>query len=235
MPRQGSSLEVDTGVAKSTAMEMPSWSWTAWQGGFRFADDERAQATTRNGYPDGRRLLETSPITEWFTGNEPSSCNRRRIGSNWHVDRQDADDKDKPLPEGWTRMEARAMFEALNPWQKASSRPCIYRHQGLGTEPPTFWHYPFRMPEIGESTPSVTPEQTRCLFCKTWKASVWLYRRWDRSRNKIWTFLDTELWAVVPDLRKESSRIGQLWLHLRKRLMLPRKQMDERLLLMWLR
>jgi hypothetical protein len=82
----------------------------------------------------------------------------------------------------------------------------------MATEEPTFWYYPFRMPEINESTPFRVPEQTRYLFCKTWKASVLLCDR--RIRQGLWDDrLDMELWANDLGLREGKSRIGRMWLH----------------------
>jgi len=58
---------------------------------------------------------------------------------------------------------------------------------------------------MNESTPFKVPEQTRFLFCKTWKASVLLRDRGDWEK--------TEVWANDRELRAGRSRIGRMWLH----------------------
>jgi hypothetical protein len=210
--RRGSPLACDSPSTIAAASEMPSWSWTAWQGGFSFELLEVAQVTRCNLYE--KHFCETSPITEWSTGREPSNCNRRRILSHWHADRKNVDHQQELLPKGWTRMEASAAFKYIRRyWHPSLSwRPFVYRHQSMATEEPTFWYYPFRMPEINESTPFRVPEQTRYLFCKTWKASVLLCDR--RIRQGLWDDrLDMELWANDLGLREGKSRIGRMWLH----------------------
>jgi hypothetical protein len=132
--------------------------------------------------------------------------------SDWHIDREDVDNKDKPLPEGWTRVEANV---ALKPLPRDLWRPTIYQHQSKTTQLSTFWYYPFKMPEVDEFTPLVVPEQTRYLFCRTWKTSVWLHRKW--GRNDYWDdMLDLELWDNLPVSMQKDSRIGQLWRHYAK-------------------
>jgi hypothetical protein len=217
--RRGSPLDCKSYNTTAVASGMPSWSWTAWQGGFTFGSDEVARFHENNSV-----LYETSPITDWSTGSEPLSCNLRRIMSNWHADRKSADDQGIVLPEGWIRVEAEAVFKDLeSEWSEEEEaeeaemarwqgwvrpvcwRPSCYRHQSLEDEEPTFWWYPFRMPQMNESTPFKVPEQTRYLFCKTWKASVLLRDRMDWEK--------TEVWANDRDLRAGKSRIGRMWLH----------------------
>jgi hypothetical protein len=207
--RGGPPLDRTSYSTTPAAPRMPSWSWTTWQGGFSFGFDEVAQPVRDL---RGTRCV-TSPITEWFTGSEPSSSNRRGITSDWHVDREIDEDPDKVLPEGWTRAKAEDAF-ARDPieWWPLFWRSTAYRHQATTVEKPTFWYYPFRMPEINESTPFRITEQTRYLFCKTWKASVLLCDR--RIRRGLWDDrLDMELWANDLGLREGKSRIGRMWLH----------------------
>jgi hypothetical protein len=127
--------------------------------------------------------------------------------SDWYTDRRNAEDQDKPLPQGWTRVETDFRRKdsppdapSTTPWGRT-----VYRHQKSATEKPTFWYYPFRTSEIKESTPFKVPEQTRFLFCKTWKASVLLRDRLDWKR--------ADLWANDLDLRTGRSHIGRMWLH----------------------
>lgn len=209
--RRGLSLDCKSYGTTAVASGMPSWSWTAWQGGFDFGWDEVAHVGCN------RVFCETSPITEWSTGSEPLSCNLRKIMSNWHADRKNVDDQGIVLPEGWTRVEAKALFEDPEEEEEGEGeeggwdprpmywRPTSYRHQRLEDEKPTFWWYPFRMPQMNESTPFKVPEQTRFLFCKTWKASVLLRDRGDWEK--------TEVWANDRELRAGRSRIGRMWLH----------------------
>jgi hypothetical protein len=208
--RRGPSLDWRTTVVAS---EMPSWSWTAWQGGFSFGHSEVAQVGEHS--YRGHAFCETSPITEWYTASTSPGCNRRRIMSDWHVDRNDVDDQDKVLPEGWSRMEASEAFRPL--WDSSQPprhfwRPVIYRHQGSKTGDPRFWYYPFRMPEINESTPSKVPKQTRFLFCQTWKASVLLGDLRSRKRPRD-NNLNMTLWADDLGSCDEGSRIGEVFLH----------------------
>jgi hypothetical protein len=165
-PRRGSPPDRTSYNTTRSASAIPSWSWTAWQGEVWFERVEVARAETIRAL-----YCETSPITEWHTGSEPSGCNPRRIVASWFADRKDIEQL-KPLPEGWTRVEASVVFkESLERRpRKQFWRPTIYRHQRVATDTPTYWYYPFRMPEINESTPFKVPEQTRYLFCTTWKA-----------------------------------------------------------------
>lgn len=189
---------------------MPSWFWTAWKGGFSFGFREVAQV--KRGRHE--KFCETSPVTQWSTSSDSSGSNRRRIRTDWHVDRMSAEHQDKPLPDGWTRMETRVAFKRS--WEQMPRpifwKPIVYRHQSSKIEETTFWYYPFRMPEISNSTPFEVPEQTRYLFCKTWKASVLLCNRWDQEEASYDSF-KRGLWANDLDLRGEKPRIGRLWLH----------------------
>lgn len=204
-PRRGSQYECKPWDKTPNGLELPSWSWTAWQGNFVFGLHEVAQVRRWPGYRD-EIFCETSPITRWSTGSQPSNCNRRSIMSNWHIDRQNGEDEDRPLPEGWTR--EKANFSLQGPFW----RSIIYQHRSSEHEKPTFWYYPFRMPKINESTPFNVPEQTRYLFCKTWKASVLLCDRRDRQRT--WKdALHMELWADELEFGERRPRTGRLWLH----------------------
>jgi hypothetical protein len=73
------------------------------------------------------------------------------------------------------------------------------------TEEGVRWYYPFRMPKVNELTMFEIPEQTRYLFCKTWKASVLVCDRGDGG--------EMDLLAIDPNLREESLRIGETWLY----------------------
>ena len=209
--RRRPTLDGESYSIAPAASEMPSWSWTAWQGGISIGLNEVAQVVN-NPY---RVFCETSPITEWFTGGEPSSSDRRRIKYDWHIDRSNVDNQDQVLSESWTQMEA-VKFDRLGsrgmPPESIFWRPIIYQRQGVKTREPTFWYYPFRMPEMNDSIPFEIPEQTRYLFCKTWKASVLLCDRRDRDKTRE-SSLDMELWANDPELRVGRSRIGRIWLH----------------------
>jgi hypothetical protein len=193
--------------------DIPSWSWIAWQGKFSLADHEVAQVPSYGDLDD--RFGESYPITEWYTGSEPSSCNRRRITSDWHVDRTNTDKRTENLPEGWTRIEANAIFSKFEESRPTSFwGPMVYRHQSVETEEPTFWYYPFPMPEISESTPFKVPEQTRYLFCQTSKASVFLHDRWYPKGPQYYTdSLDTNMWANWREFDEGAPRIGRMWLH----------------------
>ncbi len=56
----------------------------------------------------------------------------------------------------------------------------LYRHDAFPDKDCDTWYYPFTVPDIETSTPFSMSEQTRYLFCKTWKASVFAHRVDDR-------------------------------------------------------
>jgi hypothetical protein len=185
IPRRKPLFDCESGDPTTGALAMPSWSWTAWQGDFLSAHDEVAHVSTATEIEDeedegltlaGKQFRKTSPITEWYTGSEPWSRDKCRIMSFWYVARDDVDNSDKPLPKGWVRMKASAAVKSGGAPPKYVWRPFIYQYQGAKNEQPAFWYYPFRMPDINESTPFRIPQQTRFLFCKTCKATVWLHR-----------------------------------------------------------
>jgi hypothetical protein len=195
--RQGSPLDRKSHNTAPGASGMPSWSWTAWKGWFSFGHNEVARLSIYSIKEE--TFCETSPITKWFTGSGPTSCNRRRIMSNWHMDRKSVDEQDMPLPRGWIRAEA-------------SIAPFTYLHESLASEEMTYWRFPFPMPDINTSTPFKVPEQTRYLFCITWKAYVLLCDRRDREETSF-NSLSVELWANDLYLREGRPRIGRIWLH----------------------
>jgi len=205
--RRGPSLDCKSYNKTPATPGMPSWSWTAWRGGFLIGNHEVARVEPW-GY---KRFCETSPITEWFTGSKPSGSMRRRIMSNWHVDRKSIDDQGKRLPDGWTRMEACDAFKERRQPPSVFWRPIVYQHQSSGYD--EFWYYPFRMPEINDSTHFEIPEQTRYLFCKTRRASVLLDDLRDQEQFSPPDIFRRGLWANDLDLRGEKPRIGRLWLH----------------------
>jgi hypothetical protein len=73
--RRPSALDCESGSTTLGSIEIPSWSWAAWQTAITFQDDEVAQVEShRHGLrdvPDGNVFRVTSPITEWCTGSEP--------------------------------------------------------------------------------------------------------------------------------------------------------------------
>jgi hypothetical protein len=212
--RRGSPRFWNPGSTTTDASEMPSWSWAAWQGTFSFLHDEVDRISTTQSSPQRQLFRESSPVTAWYTSSDLSSSHRRRISSNWHFDRKDVDSKDRPLPEGWNRMDGSAAFKTLGQTKKRFWRPIIYRHQSMASEPPTFWSYPFRMPKVDESTPFKIPKQTRYLFCKTWTASVWIHRHWLQTKCDDW---DGKLCLHLRDGPRSGprcpSKIGTVWLH----------------------
>jgi len=213
--KQGPALDCKSRSTTTVASEMPSWSWTAWQRGFSFERHEAVQieiVPVEPYQPFPHKSCQTTPITEWYTGGEPSDCDRRRIMSEWHVDRKDAGNQDEPLPEGWTRVESTTFSSKQVRRGPQPRRPACYRHQGSENAEPTFRHYPFRKREINDFTPFMTPGQTRYLFCKTWKASVLLFDVRNQGGNNRGSF-DMQLWTKDLNLRRRRSRIGAIWLH----------------------
>ncbi|KAF7877091.1 uncharacterized protein EAF02_008311 [Botrytis sinoallii] len=152
---------------------LPSWSWVGWHGLIDiFICGEAARI---NGDP--RRIEETIPITEWYTSKSSNDLpeNRRRIRSTCFENRDNNKDFAKPLPTGWSCHDAP---DTGSSWGEPHLHPdgCgkyIFKH---GDMPDTYvgsWYYPFPVPDIHNSTPPVTPEQTSYLFCKTWRARLW--------------------------------------------------------------
>jgi len=118
---------------------------------------------------------ETSPITEWYTSNNPNDTSPRRIASTWLRDRDSFIDARQPLPDGWSRHETGSV---------GHSSKLVYQHVGLRRYgKPQFWKYPFPVPTIDSSTPLAHPVQTQYLFCRTWKTSVWVHRSTDLKRD----------------------------------------------------
>jgi hypothetical protein len=158
------------------ASGLPSWSWIAWSGGIKFGLFEVAHVPFWN----GGILRETEPITEWYTSNTLHGQGRRKIASSWHLDRDQDRGDTQPLPEGWSRVRQEDVY---SPKELAEERPVpegyrgsvIYQHPGLEGHC-RGWYYTFHMPTVNASTPFETPEQTRYLFCKTWKLTLWAHQ-----------------------------------------------------------
>ncbi|KAF7923143.1 uncharacterized protein EAE98_007848 [Botrytis deweyae] len=148
---------------------LPSWSWVGWHGNLDiFRCGEAARIV---GNPC--RIEETIPITEWYTSKSSSDLpeNRRRIRSTWFENRDNNKDFAKPLPTGWSCHDA-PDTGSLRGEPHLHPDGCgkyIFKHADM----PDLWYYPFPVPDIHNSTPPVTPEQTSYLFCKTWRARLW--------------------------------------------------------------
>lgn len=151
-----------------TATDFPSWSWVAWQGMTTVRYGEAARINPRQNYVE-----ETTSITEWYTSSAPFGQPRRKIRSTWFEKRECRKDVDQPLPKGWTRELAPDTTDLGPMLYPDGCGKYVYRHEALPDSDCDTWYYPFDVPEIDESTPSFMPDQTRYLFCKTWKASLW--------------------------------------------------------------
>lgn len=160
---------------------LPSWSWLGWTGRFSLGSHEPCNIDFM--HLPGRRMRETSPITDWYTSDSPVGQHGRKIESTWLRDRDDFKDLGQTLPEGWNRIAAKDLdlIEGKKcPQAVKQSAGYVYEHEGLTKyfRYPKYWKHPFPIPTIDASTPLVTPEQTRFLFCKTWKTSVYASPRY---------------------------------------------------------
>jgi hypothetical protein len=187
------------------ASGMPSWSWIAWSGGIKFGLFEVAHVPFWN----GGILRETKPITEWYTSNEVQGQKRRKIASSWHLDRDQERYEDQSLPEGWSRVRQEDVYSKE---ELAEERPVpegyrgsvIYQHPSLEGHC-RGWYYPFQMPNVDASTTFETPEQTRYLFCKTWKLTL----RVHQDLHLPWSARNLSLRATS----ETGPSIGRLYLH----------------------
>jgi hypothetical protein len=164
----------EAGHVKLGPSELPSWSWIGWEGPFAMLSTEPHEIASKQ-KPNPRRR-GTSPLSEWFTSDDPDDPSPRRIWSTWLRDRDSFVDNRQPLLEGWSRHEDAATN---------GSNAFVYEHHRLlhsdGTR--RRWKHPFPVPVIDASTPFTSPTQTRYLFCKTWKTSAWVHRSTDPRRD----------------------------------------------------
>lgn len=164
------------------ATDLPSWSWVAWQGMFNHRHGEANRINWSLRY-----IEETTPITEWYTSSTPSGKPRRKIQSTWFEKRESRKDVNAALPEGWTRLAAPEIGDDALLYPSGDDAllypdgcgKFVYQHHGMPDKQCDTWYYPFDVPEVDESTPGNMPEQTRYLFCKTWKVSMWSHRTID--------------------------------------------------------
>ncbi|KAM0421400.1 hypothetical protein ACHAPT_010754 [Fusarium lateritium] len=161
---------------------LPSWSWMGWEGLLCLSNPQADRVSLRRPWMD-----ETIPTTEWHTSDSPDDppSQRRRIRSTWFENRDGYKDSTKPMPPGWTRHHVSDMKPEKS--HLSPDTPHLYpdgcdqhvfKHTAL-TDPDEdcdAWYYPFPVPDIRESTPPFTPEQTRYLFCETSKARLLGYR-----------------------------------------------------------
>ena len=169
--------------------DIPSWSWLSWQGYFRWELEELEVQETWPGIKDGGfSFHETSPITEWYASSALEGEPRRKIVPTWYKERERTKDPHQPLADGWTRHKATAgKFNRVRHFPDGCgshvyehcSSP-VEKHSGLGD----YWYYPFHVPSIKPSTPFFNPPQTRYLFCRTQKATVFACRR-EPSREEF--------------------------------------------------
>lgn len=169
-----------------SAAALPSWSWIGWQGNI-VIDDEEAILIERH----ITTFRETTPITEWFTGNSPNtpSKDRRRIRPTWFEDRARNKDlgRSGPLPPGWTRHDAPA-----NTVDNSYSYPdgCgthVFKHV---SEPSSSYFYPFPIADVDEKTPPFVPPQTSYLFCETRRGFLRVVKDLKYGRQTTLTLLN---------------------------------------------
>ncbi|KAF5566809.1 heterokaryon incompatibility protein [Fusarium napiforme] len=169
--------------------DLPSWSWLGWKGSFL----DRGQSAIRVGSNYSReqqQVEEAFPITEWYTGRSPADPHhlRRRIRPTWFEKREGYKDFTKPLPPGWKRLSAPGNKPRIYP---DGCGKYLFQHEYMLDHDgrPLYWHYPFPVNEIQESTPPFMPEQTPYLFCETVQARLSghqqdpdkLYMPWDNE------------------------------------------------------
>lgn len=155
------------------ASALPSWSWLGWQGSFSLHYGEAARINDRQ-----YQMLETIPITDWYTSNSIDGP-RRRIRSTWFENRDSFKDLTKPLPDGWTRHDASEVETFRNEprlFPDGCDGTSVFSHRDMLSDECKYWYYPFPVPVIDTTTPMFTPEQTQYLFCSTEKASLFAHR-----------------------------------------------------------
>ncbi|CAH0051220.1 unnamed protein product [Clonostachys solani] len=161
------------------ASGLPSWSWVGWQGCIRVGEE-----ADRNHHLENS-ICETIPVTQWYTGEHPTTPpqERRRIRSSWYDQRstrkKHAAELGSPLPDGWTRHEvkpgAKRRFGSPFLWPEGCGG-YVYTHEKLpdnGYWASNTFFYPFPVPKITESTPPEMPKQTAYLFCATQRVRLW--------------------------------------------------------------
>lgn len=177
-----------------SAADLPSWSWVGWHGGIVTAEEEAPlmqQHVAR----------ETTPITEWFTGNSPDTPrqDRRRIQSTWFEDRARNKDlgKSGPLPPGWTRHDAPANAIGNSHSYPDGCGTHVFKHV---SKPSSSFFYPFPIADVDETTPPHVPPQTSYLFCETRRAFLRGVKDLEHGRTTL---------ILLNDLGKQ---VGQLFL-----------------------
>ncbi|ROV90227.1 hypothetical protein VMCG_10248 [Cytospora schulzeri] len=165
---------------------LPSWSWIGWQGDINLCHYKEAYKLDKW----EPIIEETIPITEWYTSNSSNNLpeDRRRIRSTWFENRDTYKDLAQPLPPGWSRHDAPDMgtSRGLSCLYPDDCGKYVFRHADMhGPDRKTTWYYPFPIPEILDSTPPVTPEQTPYLFCRTWRAQLWGRQASERNTVRL--------------------------------------------------
>ena len=194
-----------------TATDLPTWSWVAWQGLFSFRYGEAVRVNDRQYW-----IEELTPITEWYTSSTPSGEHRRRIRSTWFEKRERRKDVNEPLPNGWSRLPAPTTGEFRDEpmLYPDGCGQHLYKHHTFPDEDCDKWYYPFDVPDVQTSTPFSMPEQTRYLFCKTWKASVFAHRFVDRhfgENNHVLTLRKKVNEAEIGKLHLQTDDQLKLW------------------------
>ncbi|VUC25793.1 unnamed protein product [Clonostachys rosea] len=183
------------------AAGLPSWSWVGWQGLITIGE-EADRINHRVSH-----ITETVPVTQWYTGDSPTTPPqaRRRIRSTWYEQRsalkKSAADLTVPLPDGWTRLEVKhgekSEFDEPLLWPEGCGG-YVYKHERLPESyigPTDTFFYPFPVPKITESTPPNMPKQTAYLFCTTQRVRLW-------TRGEI-----------VPDIKQAGRDILRIYVH----------------------
>lgn len=196
--RVGSARPSENRVADSA---LPSWSWMGWQGQVSIGYNEAARIDRRETI-----IEETTPITQWYTSSSPDGVPKRRIHSTWFEARDARKDFSKPLPAGWTRYNGPAQDDKNIKGRWYIHPPGCgefhFKHENMPIGERDSWFYPFLVPDIHESTPPFTPEQSQYLMCKTKGARVQAFQMSSPVRKNTIKLVD-----------EAGSQIGQLQLH----------------------
>lgn len=198
------------------ASGLPSWSWIGWKGLVGLGD-EAARINHRS-----HSISETFPVTQWYTGESPTTAphDRRAIRSSWYDQRsawkKGAADLASPLPAGWSRHEVKpgstSTFRDEPLLWPEGCRGFVYTHENLPDDdygPTNTFFYPFSVPDITESTPPDMPEQTEYLFCKTRRARLWT--RGEKIVDGKVLDADLSIWISIHDVSGDT--VGDLQLH----------------------
>ncbi|KAL1639375.1 hypothetical protein SLS58_007956 [Diplodia intermedia] len=138
---------------------LPTWSWAGWHGPVDF--DDWATGNDWIAACRGRVALtecQIFPITEWYTGDDPSGAGKRRIDVEWCAWRERYKDQDRELPSGWTKELRDPEIPLTSTNHPDGYGEYLYNHESCNA---SFW-FPIPLSDP-DSQPRMKPN-TRYIF-----------------------------------------------------------------------